>query len=309
MGPRRTSVPRAITVALLLSAPLVAAAAEAPAFAQPSLSLSAEGLDDRLRSGGGTAREAALTFRGSLPLVERVRLQGDGFDAWSVAAQAEARAAWFDLPEVDGAARFLRLGAGLAGSWVPSRDDSFMLQLGAFVAEQTSLLGSAQVRPRAVALGTHRASDTVRLLYGLGYVYDFGRGLPIPFLGAIWRMAPAWRLDVLLPVVARATYTASDAVSLDFGTGIAGEQFRYRASNPAGTPEPGPLELLHVARLRLGAGCRVVLSGAARLVFDTGVEGSRIDTGLSRRDAVGAYLTASLLLGGRGAGGGPFGER
>jgi hypothetical protein len=297
-----------VALALLLAHP--AAAQESPRPAQASLTLSAEGLHDQVRDGGGTARAAALSLRGALPVVDRVRREADGFSAWGLAVQGEARAVGLELPEVHGTGRFLRLGAGLAGSWIPSPRDVFWLQAGAFVAEQESLLGSAEVHPRLVAVGMHRASDTLRLLYGVGYTYDFGRGLPIPFLGAFWRLAPAWRLDVLLPVVVRATWTASDAVSLDFGTGVAGEQFRYRAASASGAPDPGPLELLHVVRLRLGAGCGIALSRGARLHLGAGLEGSRLDTGLATRNAAGVYVTAALRLGGRGPGAGaPFLER
>ncbi len=78
--------------------------------------------------------------------------------------------------------------------------------------------------------------------------------------------------------------------------------------SPAGSAGPGPLELLHVARLRLGGGCRIAVAHGVRLDLDAGAEGSRIDTGLSQRRGLGGYLTASLVLGGRG-GAGPFGER
>ena len=307
MPSRPTRALRAAALTLTLLAPALVAAEPPPGLAQPSLSLSAEGLDDRLR-GGGTSREAALMLRGSLPLLERTRVEDGGVAGWSLSVQGEARAVALDLAEVDGAARFLRLGAGLTGSWAPSPRDAYVLQLGAFVAEQVALLGSAQLHPRAVALGVHRAGGGLRLLYGAGYTYDFGRGLPIPLLGAIWRVAPQWQLDVLLPVVVRATWSASDALALDFGTGVAGEQFRDRVVAPAGSPEPGPLEQLHILRLRLGGGCRVATWRGARVTLDAGVEGSRLDTGLSRRTAVGGYLVAALLVGGRGAAG-PFGER
>lgn len=281
------------------------AADPAPAPAA-SATVSAEGLHDRTIDGGRTSREAALGIRGRLPLVESVRREGGGLSAWALAADLEVRGVALDLPEADGVARFLRLGAGLSATFLRSPSDAYRLQIGAFVAEQRALLGSAQLHPRVVAVGIHRASEALRVIYGVGYTYDFGRGLPIPFLGAIWRMAPAWRLDVLLPVVVRATWTASDAVSADFGTTIAGEQFRYRAAAPPGAE--GPLEMLHVARLRLGAGCTVALSRSLRLAVGGGVEGSRVDTGLATRTAGGAYLSAALRIGGR-AGGEPFLDR
>jgi hypothetical protein len=265
MAPRwTTAATRAALLLLACAAALPAPAAasdasapEPPPLAEPSLLLGVEGLRDRYRDGGVTLREGALSLRGSLPFLERRRVDRERrtFSAWSLSAQAEARAVAMDLPAVDGAGRFLRLGAGLSGTWLPSVSDSFWLSLGAFVAEQEALLGEAQLHPRILAVGTHRASDTLRLLYGFGYTYAFGRGLPLPFLGLSWRMAPAWRLDAFLPVVVRAAWAASDALSVDFGTAVAGEQFRYRTVNPASPSEPGPHELLHVVRLRLGAGC------------------------------------------------------
>jgi hypothetical protein len=296
--------------ALLACAPVARAVAAEPPAAPPraSLTLIAEGLRDRTRAGGDTAREAALGVRGRLPVLTRVGRDDEGRPSeLGLALDAEARAVALDFPEADGVARFLRLGAGVSGAWAPSPRDSFRLQLGAFVAEQVALLGSAQVHPRAVFVGTHRAGDDLRLLYGLGYTYDFGRGLPIPLLGLVWRMAPRWRLDALLPVVVRATYAASDRFSVDFGTAVAGEQFRYRVATPAGAPE-GPHEILHIARLRLGPGCGIALAPGARLAVAAGVEGSRIDSGLGTRTLVGVYVTAALRLGGHGAGE-PFLER
>jgi hypothetical protein len=301
MAPRPIRAPTVPLLVLVAALPAARAAADGPppGVPGPSLVLVADGLQDRMRDGGDTARQAALGLRGRLPLVTRVGRGEDGPTAWGLAVDGEARAVALDFREADGVARFVRLGAGLSGSWSPSPEDAFRLQLGAFVAEQVALLGSAEVHPRAVAIGMHRWSEDLRLLYGLGYTYDFGRGLPLPFFGAIWQMAPEWRLDVLLPVVVRATWAASDAVSVDLGTAVAGEQFRYRVATPAGAPE-GPRELLHVARLRLGAGCAIAIGSGARLHLGAGVEGSRIDSGLAERSAVGVYATAALRIGGRG---------
>lgn len=293
-------------VALLAAAPAAPARAADPQAGAPglpgrSLTVVAEGLHDRTRDGGDTAREAALGVRGRLPLVTRVAAGEGGPSLWGIAVDGEARAVALDFPEADGVARFLRLGAGVSGTWAPSPEDAFRLHVGAFVAEQVALLGSAEVHPRAVLIGTRRWSPDLRLLYGFGYTYDFGRGMPIPFLGASWRMAPAWRLDVLLPIVVRATWTVSDALCLDFGTGVAGEQFRYHVATPPGAPE-GPRELLHVARLRLGGGIAVAIARGVRVAVGAGLEGSRIESGLATRTALGAYVTAAVRLGAGGAG-------
>jgi hypothetical protein len=181
---------------------------------------------------------------------------------------------------------------------VPSLQSTYWVQVGAFVSEQTAILFDAlRLRPHVLVLASYRASDHLRLLYGAGYTYAAGRGLPLPFLGAAWRFAPAWRLDVLLPVQVRVTWTATDRVSVSGLTRLAGDLFRYRAHGPSGQVE---LQDLRIARLRLGVAGQYALSKRTFLELETGAEGASIDTGLSRRSAVGAYVGASLGYGSAG---------
>jgi Domain of unknown function (DUF6268) len=292
----------ALSIALsVLGSGAARAADEEAVFVRPyserSLALSFDGQRYRERGpGGATFGDGSLAIRGSTALAGSTRVAGEDFSAWGLAGEADARYFTPDLPDIEGDARFLRLGAAVSAIYAPSARNAFRLQAGAFVAEQAKLLGSAQVHPRVLALGAHRESDRLRWLYGFGYTYSWGRGLPLPFLGVGWRFAPAWRLDVLAPVRASVTWSRSDRFSLSGELAVKGDQFRYDAIDASGAVSE---QLLHIARVRLGVSGSHALSQGVRVELETGVERASVDTGLSDRKAFGGYLGASMVFGAR----------
>lgn len=260
------------------------------------LTLSLEGWRDRTTTGGEeTVQAGAISLRGSVRLAGGMRRSPDGFSAWGLTGHADARAVAIDLPEVDGEARFLRLGVALGASYLPSPRTSYTLQAGAFVSEQVRLLGSPRVHPRLLAIGTYRAGEGLRFLYGAFYTHDLGSGFPIPFAGVAWRMAPAWELNVVLPVAVRVSWKPQDALSVSAGATAAFDRFRYRAR--VGSADEG-IKDLRLIRARLGLSCEGRLSPGARVGVDAGVERSWIRTGVSSHQAVGLYAGVSVGLGG-----------
>lgn len=283
---------RRFVVALLAwcasSGPSSALPEDLGAPSRGSLTISASGARD---GADGPIRSGSLSLRAGTELLVRPSVDAEGrMSAWGLFGQADARAFTTDLSVVEGDRRFFRIGSSLGAFYASPARNLYSVQAGAFVAEQGALLGSAQLHPYGRALGTYRASDGVTLLYGLGYTYDFGRGLPLPFLGVAWRPAPAWRMDVLLPVTARVSWRASQGVTLALGSSVAGDRFRYRAK---GDPQD---ETLRLARVRLGVSARYALSRRTHVGAEVGVEGARIDTGLSTQTAAGGYVEFSWGL-------------
>jgi polyhydroxybutyrate depolymerase len=271
-------------------------------FSSSSLALRAVGARDRFTDGGGASstRSALLSLRARTTLFGRFRLDRDGPRASGFLVGIDGRAFTTDLPAVSAGDRFYRLGVSLGGFYLTPQRNLFWIQAGLFVAEQSQLLDDPRWHVYGVGLGTARVAATARLVYGLGYTFDFGRGLPLPFLGVDWRCAPAWRLDVLLPVLARLTWRATTAWSLTLGTTVAGDIFRYRASDALGTGQE--IRDLRIARLRAGGGARYAFTPGVRGELELGVEGASIDDGLGARRAGGGYLTAALVLGRGGDG-------
>jgi len=239
---------------------------------------------------GSAVRSGRVAIAGRTTLAGRARLDGSGVHAWGLGVGAEGRTFSSNLPAVKGD-RFLHLGLSLDGFYLPSARNLFWLQLGGFVAEEIALLDHPKLRLYGVGLGRHAFSQATALLYGLGYTYDFGRGLPLPFLGLDWRATPAWRLTILLPVVARITWQASPALALNLGTAIAGDNYRYQAAGTDG------VRRLRIGRLRLGAGLRYLAGKKVHLGLETGVEGASLDDGVASQRARGAYLGASIGYG------------
>jgi hypothetical protein len=266
-------------------------------LARTALTLSIGGAHDSSTGGDETLRSGWISARGSTMIAGAAHVGADGARAWGIIGGADAQLFGIDLPVVEGARQFFRLGLSLSGFYVSPDRNLYWLDAGAFVAEQGSLLGAPTVRPRVLALGTIRTSETLILLYGAGYTYDFGRGLPLPFLGLDWRFAPAWRLDMLLPVSAQVTWRAANDISLGGRAAITGDVFDYQ---PLGTTGSDEARLLQIARFRLGVFARYALSSTSYLRLDVGVEGTRIDTGGAVERANGGYLQLAFGLGSAG---------
>ena len=146
-----------------------------------------------------------------------------------------------------------------------------------------------------LSLGTAPVGEKIQLIYGLGYVYDFGRGLPLPFVGVDWRCSPKVRLDVLLPLLARLTWRTSDVLALTFGTHVAGDIYRYQGTD--GTTGAAQVRQLRIARLRAGLGARYAVAARVRLELELGLEGTQIQDDVTTRRAGGGYLLGSLVWG------------
>lgn len=263
-------------------------------FSRSVLVLRAVGARDRFRDDDTTTRAGTLSLQARTTLMGRLRLEGQGLRASALMVGLDGRAFTTNLPVVADDDRFYRLGASLSGFLLTPGRHFYWAQLGAFVAEQGRLLDDPKLRLYAMGLGTVPAGARTQLIYGLGYVYDFGRGLPLPFLGIAWHGSPNVRLDVLLPLLARLTWRTSAALAVTFGTHVAGDIYRYQGTDASGTPQ---LRQLRIARLRAGVGARYAVAARARLEFELGVEGAQVQDDVTTRRADGGYLLGALVLG------------
>jgi hypothetical protein len=268
-------------------------------LSRSSLSAHAVGARDRFASAGRSARSGALDLRASSTILGQLHIDAAGVRASGLVVAIEARALHTDLPVVADDDRFYRAGASLGAFHLSSGRQLYWLQAGVFVAEQGQLFDDPQPRAYGLALARTPLSDATTLSYGLGYTFDFGRGLPLPFLGLGWRWSPSWRLDLLLPVMARVTWQVAPPLSLAFGTRAAGDIYRYRASDAAGG---SVTRQLRIARLRAGASARWTVAPGVRLELELGAEGASIQDGVGSQRAGGGYLRTGLLLGGSGDG-------
>lgn len=244
--------------------------------------LGAEGLG---LTGGEAATGQSLRLRGNVPLAGHVERAPEGFSGWVVSGAVEARTFVTDLPEVRSGARFLRLGLSLDALWASRPAMWFRLQAGAFTAQETAL-GAPRLHPHLLALGSVRLGDPVQLLYGTLY-NDSLRAVPVlPISGLAWRITPRWRMDLLLPTLARATWNATPTASLHGAVTASGEGYRYRPREPS---SPRLTRDLRLIRVRAGAGGRWRTSATTDLGIEAGAQWTSIDGGASRRHALGAY--------------------
>jgi polyhydroxybutyrate depolymerase len=265
-------------------------------FSRSKLELRLVGARDRSSGGDADAsfRSGGLSVRASTTLLGQLHVDRDGARASGLMMGVEGRALRTGLPVVADDDRFYRAGVSLGAFHLTARRQLYWLQLGTFVAEQGQLFDGPTAHVYGVGLGSTPLSETTTFIYGLGYTFDFGRGLPLPFLGINWRWSLRLRLDVLLPVRAQVQWQVTDPVALTFGTAAAGDFFRYR---PAAS---GDTRQLRIARLRAGAAARWKVAPGVRLSFGLGVEGASIQDGVASTRAGGGYACVGLLLGGDG---------
>ncbi len=124
----------------------------------------------------------------------------------------------------------------------------YVASVGATAAEDEETIGSPTGRFFGAGLVAHRLGKKTTLIYGGAFTYVFGRGLPLPIIGAIWRLNPKWNLTAMAPFNFVAHYRATDKVSMRIRTGAAGNRFRF--SNQGDFPGEPETLYLHVSQWR-----------------------------------------------------------
>lgn len=221
-------------------------------------------------------KEALLDARASIPLYSRlsINLRKREFDGLFVLAQLGAAGYTLDPQVAGGPDRFYRFSAGASLAWLNTWPALLTFYAGARVAESEDTLSDPSLRPLALALATHRLAPGFALIYGAGFTYHLGRGLPLPFLGFAWEFTPDWSWLTLLPASTYVQYRANADWQFALGVALDGDTFGYQATDDAGQPAS---HTLGVARLKfLG---RLTYGGRRdpQLRFDVGVQGTRVD--------------------------------
>lgn len=193
----------------------------------------------------------------------------------------------------------LRAAAGVAATWLTRGLELFGLAGAVAFSEEESSLERARPLPLLVGFGAHPFSRDFVLLYGAGFSWAFGRGLPLAFVGFSWRLSPDWRLQAVLPVLLRARYRASSSWDLGLVLGVHGGQFSL--VNDGLLPGEGERLRFGVTGGRLGLEARYQASPDLRLELEIGLRAPQwmqftqgFKTLDRRRLEPSAYLTLGL---------------
>lgn len=121
------------------------------------------------------------------------------------------------------------MNGGLYASalWLSKGHELYIASFGATFAEDDKTINNVQPRFFGTFLGTHRFTPKTTLLYGGSFSYVFGRGLPLPILGARWRLSDKWTLTGMLPFVIDARYRARDDIAIRIRLSPQGNQYRF----------------------------------------------------------------------------------
>lgn len=196
----------------------------------------------------------------------------------------------------------LRAAAGVAATWLTRGLELFGLAGAVAFAEEESSLEHARPLPLVVGFGAHPFSRDFVLLYGAGFTWAFGRGLPLAFVGFTWCFSPGWNLQAVLPVLLRTRYRASSSWDLGLVLGVHGSQFSL--VNDGLLPGEGQRLRFGVTGARLGFEARYQASPDLRLDLEIGLRAPQwmqftqgFDTLDRRRLEPSACLTLGLRYG------------
>lgn len=117
----------------------------------------------------------------------------------------------------------------------------------------------------------YRQSETLTWIFGVT-ANAFNDNPILPVVGAQWKFAPDWQLDVGFPRTGLA-YTVSPKLTLRGGLSFLGGN--YRITENLGVPAPGIARLnntyLDLTEVRVGAGLAYKFAGGLELDLDVGV--------------------------------------
>lgn len=114
---------------------------------------------------------------------------------------------------------------------------------------ETSLTGSAY-QYLGASMAVWRYSESLYLKFGVAVDEAFQKINVFPLLGGAWVVSERWRIDVLLPLEARASFQPSDSLILYAGAWLDGSEYQIRE----GQGRNEVRDDLHVQELQIGLG-------------------------------------------------------
>jgi hypothetical protein len=95
--------------------------------------------------------------------------------------------------------KLFHAGGGLDFIYFPGRKILYLVNFNANIYQDNYVSGIADLRYTGFFLLNYRASKTVSLKGGLSYSFLFGRGIPLPILGAGFHFKSGTEINLLLP--------------------------------------------------------------------------------------------------------------
>jgi hypothetical protein len=189
----------------------------------------------------------AVSFSANIPLGKTHVRWDRKYRASQFFAHVQATRAAPEITFLTGAQHKLYSGVlAASGVWLSRSNNLYVASAGGSFAEDDRTIHDLQGRFYALFLGTHKIRESFTLVYGGAATYQFGRGLAIPVIGAVWWINPKWTLIGALPFSVAATYRIRDDLGLRLLLGFAGNRYRFANEGEF----PGQPETVYLSTLQ-----------------------------------------------------------
>jgi hypothetical protein len=166
----------------------------------------------------------------------------------------------------------------LAGSvlFLSRKGNFYFASAGASFAEDQDTLGSLQLRPYGIGLGSVRTSPKMMLVYGGAFTYIYGRGLLLPVFGLIYTPNKTWTISGAVPFSWRFSQRLNDSLRMNYVLWVSGQ--RYRFNNDNGQTFPGQDSVVYerVRERHIGAELEYHPTRDIALLGQVGLAGGRL---------------------------------
>jgi len=231
----------------------------------------------RTLAGGGCGGEYGATtgsLGANIPLGKtHIRTEGR-VRAWQLLANVRFDGESADLTFLNESPRKLYDGGlNLAGLWLTEKSNLWLVSAGASYAEDTLTMFHPSLRFSALAVVAHPSSAKWTWLWGGAFTYQYGRALPLPLVGFLWKPSDRWLVASIVPITIRAAYTATEHLTVQIGAGVHGNA--YRLSNNGLFPQEPDTVFFRYVELRLTGGIEYRVGPHLTLAAEGGVAGAR----------------------------------
>jgi opacity protein-like surface antigen len=177
------------------------------------------------------------------------------------------------LPYMTGRQNLYVLDAGVSGVHVLNPRNQITWSIAAGFSEDDSTVSSPKIKETGRVVAAYRKSDSLTLLYGGGYSFDFGQGRFLPVLGFHWRPHPGTTVSVVGPFSGHVQQRISQRLMVGAQAGVSGNQ--YHIANNEQFSSPTDNLYLRLKEVRFGGQVGVRLNRSVSLLGDAGVATAR----------------------------------